>query len=76
MSVFGDVAEIVLEFVGDVLIDYILKPIFKNIGTSVRWLFYLGNKSYKEIYLKKHNTLYGFMIIITSILLFIYIRFF
>jgi len=39
MNIFGDIAEIVLEFVGDVLIDFILKPILKNIGTSVRWLF-------------------------------------
>ena len=75
MSVFGDFAEIIFEVIGDFLIEYIIKPVFKNIGASIRWLSFLGKKSYGEILLKNHNTLLGFIIILISIIATVYFHF-
>ncbi len=42
----------------------ILPGIFKLIGASLKWCFYLGKKSYKDILKEEWNTRLGFFLIV------------
>ncbi len=72
------IAEVIVQFLGhlfiEIIFNKIISPILKAIGTSFRWIYFLGKISFKEIYKKDYNTRFGFFItlsiIITMIILF------
>ena len=59
------------EFIVDVLFTGIVESLPKFIGTSVRWCFYLGKKSYTTVFKEDGNKRVGFVVICIIILLII-----
>ena len=59
------------EFIVDVIFTGIVESLPKFIGTSVRWCFYLGKKSYTTVFKEDWNKRVGFAVIGLIILLII-----
>ncbi len=71
MSSFGEIISVILEFVGDVLFEYIILPVLKTIGVAVRWVLCLGNTSFKELYEKPNNAIIGVLVIVIALISYI-----
>lgn len=67
MAFFEGIAEVLLEFFGDIVFELALKPFLKHTGIVFRWLCWLGTKKYEDLYEKKYNTLLGFVIVVVII---------
>ena len=48
MAFFEGIAEVLLEFFGDIVFELALKPFLKHTGIVFRWLCWLGTKKYEE----------------------------
>lgn len=59
------------EFIVEVIFTGIIESFPKFIGTSVRWCFYLGRKSYRTVFKEDWNKRVGFAVIGIIILLLI-----
>lgn len=59
------------EFIIEVIFTAIFESLPKLIGTSVRWCFFLGKKSYKTVFNEEWNKRVGFAVIGSIILLLI-----
>lgn len=56
-------ADFIGEFLGQLIIE-ILPSLFKCIGASVKWLFYLGRKRFKILIKEEWNKRIGFVVFI------------
>ncbi|ARV09353.1 hypothetical protein BTO05_06765 [Winogradskyella sp. PC-19] len=56
-------ADFIGEFLGQLMIE-ILPSLFKRIGVSVKWLFYLGRKKFKILIKEEWNKRIGFGVFI------------
>ena len=56
-------ADFIGEFLGQLMIE-ILPSLFKRIGASVKWLFYLGRKRFKILIKEEWNKRIGFVVFI------------
>ena len=59
-------------FIYDLLFE-IFVPTLDSIGASVRWIFNRKNRTYKEIYNLKNNTLIGFIFSVVVFILIYYL---
>jgi hypothetical protein len=71
MSAFGEIINVILEFVGDVLFEHIMLPILKGIGTTTRWVLCLGQTPFKELYKQDNNALLGILVLVIVIISYI-----